>query len=55
MRKVFPFFYIRNWYTGQFEFSTSRFVYTAATLAVLVALIAFAWWLGRPVEYTTLP
>ena len=54
-RKIFPFFYIRNWYTGQFEFSMPRFVYTLVALGVLIVLVVCMWWLGGPVEYTTIP
>ena len=52
VRKIVPFFYIRNWYTGQFEFSVSRFLYTLLALSVATALVAVALWLGRPLEYT---
>jgi hypothetical protein len=55
LRKVVPFFYIRNWYTGQFEFSKPRFVYTSLAVLVVATLVLIAWWLGRPIEYSHLP
>lgn len=55
LKKAVPFFYIRNWYTGHFEFSLSRFLYTALALVVVIALVVFAWWLGRPLDYARIP
>ncbi len=55
LRKIIPFFYSRNWYTGQFEFSMPRFLYTTLALVILILLIAFAWWIGRPLEYAYMP
>lgn len=52
LRKVFPFLYVRNWYTGQLEFSQSRaLMYTVGT-AVVLFLVLLVWWLGQPIEYS---
>lgn len=51
LRKVLPFLYIRNWYTGQFEFSRTRTFVYATCVSIVIVLVLLVWWLGQPVVY----
>lgn len=51
LKKIVPFLYERNWYTGQLEFSRSRGVlFGAAVFFVLICLL-FLWYETRPIFY----
>ena len=51
LRKVLPFLYIRNWYTGHFELSTARAaVFTLIVCLCAVALVT-AYVLGQPITF----
>lgn len=51
-RKIFPFLYIRNWYSGQFEISTSRLVVFVVVALLVVLFCIVAYTLGKPVSYS---
>lgn len=52
LRRFLPVLYIRNWYTGQFEFSTQRAGIAFVVCVALVVAILIIWWLGKPILYT---
>lgn len=51
LRIIFPFLFVRNWYTGQWEVSEHRLVIFGAFLGLFAIAIAIVIALGAPVEY----
>ena len=51
MRFVFPFLYVRNWYTGQLELSRPRVTLFAGALFLLVLGLLIVSVLQAPIEY----
>jgi len=52
LRKILPFLYIRNWYSGQFELSIPRVVILGSILFLLVIFFTVAYALGKPLIYS---
>lgn len=53
LRKIFPFLYVRNWYTGQFELSDTRAFAFLLAIIITTLLALLVWWLGQPIEYSS--
>jgi hypothetical protein len=53
MRRIAPFLYVRDWYTGAFVLSTSRALLFLAIFVTCVFILLFIRWLGQPVDYTS--
>lgn len=52
LRKIFPFLYVRNWYTGQLELSDARAFAFLLAVIITALLAVLVWWLGQPIEYS---
>jgi hypothetical protein len=51
VRRLLPFLYERNWYTGTFELSTKRSLMFLLSICVCVGLVLLVWWFSQPIEY----
>jgi hypothetical protein len=52
IRIIFPFLFVRNWYTGQWEVSQHRLIIFGAFLLLFGLAIAIVIALGAPVRYS---
>jgi hypothetical protein len=50
-RKVAPFLYTRNWYTGSFDISPTRCVVFGIVLLAVVIAVAIIITMGKPIVY----
>ncbi len=52
LRAALPFLFVRNWYTGDWELSSSRVLLFAAALLLFGIATAIVIILQAPVEYS---
>lgn len=53
IRFVLPFLFVRNWYSGAWEFSRARFTLFLIGVCFVCAGILIAYFLQAPVTYDT--
>lgn len=51
LRFIFPFLFLRNWHTGEWEYSRARLVVFLAGMLLCMLAIGVAYVLQAPVEY----
>lgn len=51
IRFILPFLFVRNWYSGSWEFSRARFVLFMVGVFFVCAGILIAYYLQTPVTY----
>lgn len=50
-RFIFPFLFVRNWYSGVWEFSWPRFILFSLTFALFLLGVIIAYVLQLPIMY----
>lgn len=55
IRFIFPFLFVRNWYTGSWEVSRTRMVFFVTVVALFLLGLLAAFILQLPVEYDVAP
>lgn len=50
-RKIAPFLYVRNWYTGTFELSMARCVLFGVVALVVIVTVVIIISMGKPIVY----
>jgi ABC-type transport system involved in cytochrome bd biosynthesis fused ATPase/permease subunit len=53
LRKILPFIYVRNWYSGQFELSFVRAGIAFCIFIALVIAVIIILTMSQPIEYRT--